>query len=128
MFSDVPPERFLENFYTSFQEEAIFGDEEAGAVIDRYYTPDFVQFNDGILIDREKLIAHLRPVKKTLESGSYEVKEAMADGNRIAARLVVRAAMKKGTKVDTEVYLFGDLAPDGRFSRIDQITRTLSDD
>ncbi|MFI2526573.1 nuclear transport factor 2 family protein [Streptomyces sp. NPDC018967] len=124
----MPPERFLENFYTSFQEEAVFGEEEPGAVIDRYYTPGFVQISDGVLIDRERLIAHLRPVRKNLESGTYEVKEAMMQGNRIAARLVVHAVMRKGRKVDTEVYMFGDLSADGRFSRIDQITRTLSED
>ncbi|GAA2092490.1 hypothetical protein GCM10009801_59030 [Streptomyces albiaxialis] len=129
-FADTPPDRFLEDFYASFHEEALSCDADGGdvgAVVDRYFSPGFVQISDGIVIDREKLIAHLRPVRKMVESGHYEVLEALADGDRLAARMVIRAVTRKGRKIDTEVHLFGTVDDQGRFRRLDQITRTLGD-
>jgi hypothetical protein len=32
--------------------------------------------------------------------------------------------MRKGGEIETEIYMFGELAADGRISRVDQITRT----
>ncbi|MFG3259898.1 nuclear transport factor 2 family protein [Streptomyces sp. NPDC048172] len=127
-FADTPPDRFLEEFYTAFQEEALTCEGDLGAVVDRYFSPGFLQVSDGIAIDREKLIAHLRPMRKMVESGHYEVREALADGDRLAARMVIRAVTRKGKRIDTEVHLFGALDAQGRFTRLDQITRTLRDE
>ena len=123
MTVDLSAERFVEEFYDSFTRDAMAGEEEAADVVDRYCAPDIVQVADGIELDREKLIAHLRPVRKNLVSWRFEVHEAHRTGDRLAARFTIHAEMRRGQKVATEVYLFGELTPDGRLCRSNQLTR-----
>lgn len=120
---DVSPERFVADFFNSFTEQAL-GDEDAGAVVDRFYTPDVVQVTNGVPLDRARLVAHLRPIRKNLVAYRYEVHEALADGDRIAARLTIHAQLRHERAVSTEVYLFGEVTPDGRIRRAHQLTRT----
>ncbi|WP_055419028.1 nuclear transport factor 2 family protein [Streptomyces pactum] len=118
------PRSFLEKLYNNFQNE-IFNEEDSGEVIDRYYAPGFTLVSDGISIDRERLIKHIRPVKKSVLSGTYEVLEAVAQGNRLAARFVIRAVTKQGGETENEVHMFCEMTDDGRFTHIDQITRSI---
>jgi hypothetical protein len=122
---DTTPEQFITDFFTSFTEEVVLGDEDPGPSMDRYYTPDIVQVSDGIRLDRAKLIAHIRPARKNLTSFRYEVHEALVSGDRIAARFTIHAQLRKGKVIATDVHLFGELTPDGRLRRTNQITRTL---
>lgn len=121
----VTAERFVEEFYDSFTSEMLAADEPA-EVVDRYYAADVLQVADGIEIDRDKLIAHLRPVRKNLVSWRYEVHEALLDKEKLAARFTIHAQMRKGRMISTEVYLFGELTSDGRLRRSTQVTRDVS--
>ena len=40
-------------------------DEDAAVVFDRYHTGDFVLRNDDLTLDRERLLAHARPARRT---------------------------------------------------------------
>lgn len=122
------PAEDLAAFLVSFAEEMTFSDEAPAAIVDRCFAPGFVQYNDGIPIDRENLIAHARPVRRNVVSCRTEVHEALVVGDKAAARYTLYAVMRKGNSVDTEVYMFGQLAQDGRLTRIDQITRAVSAD
>jgi len=122
---EVSPEQFVEDFFTSFTEAALSASsEDAGAVVDRYYTPDIVLLSDGIALDRAKLIAHLRPIRKNLESFRFEVHEALRSEQRIAARYTIHAELRSGQAIDTEVYMFGVLDTDGRIRRTTQLSRS----
>lgn len=118
-------ERFVEEFYNSFTTEMLAADEPA-EVVDRYYAADVLQVADGIEIDRDKLIAHLRPVRKNLVSWRYEVHEALLEQEKLAARFTIHAQLRKGRMISTEVYLFGELTPDGRLRRSTQLTRDVT--
>lgn len=90
----------------------------------RFYTPDIVMINDGIRLDWDKLLAHIRPVRKNLaehDDSRFAVHEAIADGNRIAARLTIHAATRK-KHIATEVVAFYTFAPDGRMTHSHGIT------
>lgn len=100
--------------------------EDAGDSVDRYYTPDIMQISDGIPLDREKLVAHIRPLQKNLVAYRIEVHDALASGEQIAARFTIQAQLRKGAPLSTEVFLFGECAPDGRIRQAHQLTRTLS--
>lgn len=119
------PKQFVLDFFTSFTEEVVRVDTDPGPVVDRYYTPDIVYFSDGIRLDRAKLVAHIRPVRRNLVDYRYEVHEAVASGDCLAARLTIHAQLRKGQTVATEVHLFGQLTSDGRFRRTHQLTRQL---
>ena len=123
--SDLSAREFVADFFESFTREVVAGG-EAAAVVDRYYTPDIEQIADGITLDRQRLIDHLRPIRKNLVSCSYDVHEAIRIDDRLAARFTIHAEMRRGRTISTEVYLFGELAPDGRIRRTTQATRNVS--
>jgi hypothetical protein len=125
--SSVTPRSDLAGYLASYAREMAFGDSEAGAVLDRYHTPDIEYYSDGLRFDREKLIAHARPARKNAVSARIEVHDALVSGDRVAARYTLEAVTRKGPVVVIEIYMFGQLAPDGRLRRIDSITRTLPD-
>lgn len=113
-------------YLTQYPQEVTFGTEEAGTVFDRYHTPDFVMYNDGIQLDREKLLAHVRPARKRAKDVRVEVHETMATADRVAARYTLTADMATGNTIATEIFMFGQLSADGRLQRVDQITRDVS--
>lgn len=118
------PKNDLATYLAAYPEEMALSDEDPGAVLDRYHTPDFVHCNDGITFDRDRLIAHARPARKNATSIRVEVHEALVSGDRVAARYTLTAALRAGQVVVTEIYMFGQLVEDGRLRRIDSITRT----
>ncbi|MFI7549545.1 nuclear transport factor 2 family protein [Micromonospora sediminimaris] len=109
-----------------YPQEVTFGEEDAATVFDRYHTPDFVMCNDGIHLDREKLLAHVRPARKRATSVRVEVHETVSSAERVAARYTLTADMATGKTIATEIYMFGQLSADGRLRRIDQVTRDVS--
>lgn len=111
-------------YLSAYTEEMAFTDEDPGVIVDRYHTPDIEWFTDGVRLDREKLVAHARPVRRNAASVRIDVHDVLVTGAKIAARYTLSATMRKGREVVTEIYMFAVLGPDGRIRRIDQITRT----
>ncbi|SFB43802.1 SnoaL-like domain-containing protein [Amycolatopsis marina] len=118
------PKQFIADFVTSFTEDIVHTDEDAGQIVDRYHTPDVVQIADGHRLDRDKLIAHTRPVRKKKPTARVEVHEALTDGEQLAARYTLHV---EDTKRDLaiEVHFFGRFAADGRMRQANILTRTL---
>jgi hypothetical protein len=119
------PGHDLRDYLIRYPWEVAFGDEEPGAVFDRYHTPDFVLVNDGLPLRREQLLAHVRPARNNAASVHIEVHEIVTGDDRVAARYTLTAVMRKGHVVATEIFMFGQVADDGRLHRTDQLTRTL---
>ncbi|MEE1940793.1 nuclear transport factor 2 family protein [Streptomyces sp. TRM 70361] len=117
------PKRFIADFYTSFTEELLRSDEDAALIVDRYHTPDVIQVADGHRIDRDKLIAHTRPVRKNRPGSRMEVHEALADGDRIAARYTLHVR-QRGKDLVIEVCFFGRFTEDGRMREAHLLIRT----
>lgn len=115
----------LTRYLTDYPREVAFGDEPAETVLDRYHTADYVVVNDGVALDRQRLLDHVRPARKRAADVSVDVKDALVDGDRVAARFVLTAQMRRGNAIATEIHMFGALAPDGRLRRADQVTRTV---
>ncbi|MEV7988495.1 nuclear transport factor 2 family protein [Micromonospora sp. NPDC085948] len=118
------PKEFIANFFTSFMHDLVRGDEDPATVVDRYHTPDIVQVADGHLMDRAKLIAHTRPARKHQTGARWEVHEAIADGDRIAARYTLhfQTSTREGS---VDVYFFGQFADDGRMRQAHMLTRAV---
>ncbi len=119
------PEQFVADFFTSFTESVVRGEEDPAELMARYYTPDIVQTADGVPLDWDRLLAHLRPVRRNLTGFRFEVHEALADRNRIAARFTIHARMRKSGPVSTQVHMFGEFTPEGLLRRAHQLTRTF---
>ncbi len=116
----------LRRYLINYPQEISFGEDPPEKVFDRYHTPDFVLYNDGLPLDRGKLLDHVRPARKRAASIYVEVHDTVVEEDRVAARYTLGAVMRKGgNTVVTEIFLFGQLAPDGRLRRVDQLSRTL---
>lgn len=116
----------LVRYLTRYPEELAFGDEPPEVVLDRYHTPEYVVVNDGLELDRQRLVEHARPARKRASAVRVDVSDALVDGDRVAARYVLTAQMRKGGEIATEIHMFGRLGPDGRLQRADQLTRHLT--
>ncbi|MFG2057579.1 nuclear transport factor 2 family protein [Micromonospora sp. NPDC048930] len=118
------PRDDLADYLRSYVQEMAFGDEDPGVVTDRYHTPDIAWYSDGLQLDRERLTAHARPVRRTVTQCEVDVHDTLVCGDQVAARYTL-IALARGRPVVTEIHMFGRLAPDGRLRRIDQLTRIV---
>ncbi|GAA4002985.1 hypothetical protein GCM10022384_57090 [Streptomyces marokkonensis] len=126
-FNRTDPKQFIADFYTSFHNDLLDSDEGPGVIVDRYHTPDIVQIADGHRMDRDKLIAHTRPVRKNRPSGRWDVHEALVNGDRIAVRstLYVR---NRSRDLAIETHMFAQFTDDGRMRQAHILTHTLPAD
>lgn len=124
------PEQFIADFFTTFHEQVVRGDHDPAPAMARFYAPDIVMISDGIRLDWDRLLAHIRPVRKNLaadDEARFEVHEAIADGDRIAARLTIHAATRR-KRVATEVMAFYTFTPDGRMTESHGFTRIVTEE
>lgn len=124
----IHDEADLTEFLTRYPERMAFGDEDPGRILDRWFTPDFVLRNDGLAMDRRRLIDHARPARRNVRELHVELHSMMLSGKGIAAHYTLAATMRGGEVIATEIYLTGRLAPDGRVTNLDQCTRILPAD
>ncbi|MCX4960372.1 MULTISPECIES: nuclear transport factor 2 family protein [Streptomyces] len=92
---------------------------------DRHFAPEYRQRTDGEWADRAGFIEHISHLRTVVDHGRVEVHEELYDGLKYADRHTVHVTKTDGSTVRTEVYLFGEFAPDGRFSRIEETTLML---
>lgn len=117
--------RKFADYLTVLPGELGLGDEDPAAVLDRYYTPDIEYRNDGVLLDRQRLLDHVRPARRNAADVRIEVDDLLVDGHTAAARFTLHAVMRRGGTLSTQVYLFARLTPEGLVRRVEAVTRTL---
>jgi hypothetical protein len=96
--------------------------------IEQHFLPTYRQRTGGIGSDRDGFAAHIAHLRSIVASVSIEVLDEFRDGTRYADRHIVDVAKTDGARVRQEVYVFGELADDGRFARIDETTLMLDGD
>ncbi|WP_127506233.1 nuclear transport factor 2 family protein [Actinoplanes solisilvae] len=124
-FSRTPGDDLI-GYLTRYPQELTFGDEDPAAVFGRYHTDDFVLRNDGVRLDRERLLAHVEVGRRNATQVNVEVHDALASGGQVAARYTLTAVMRRGQVITTEIHMFGQLAADGRLCRVEQLSRDVS--
>ncbi|MFF2519008.1 nuclear transport factor 2 family protein [Streptomyces sp. NPDC058086] len=92
---------------------------------DRHFTPDYRQRTDGEWADRTEFLDHIAHLRTLVADGEIEVHEELYDGTKYADRHTCHITKTDGSTVSMEVYVFADLAPDGRFQRIEETTLML---
>src|SRR3954453_17020181 len=107
-------------YLSEYPAQVAFGEDDPATVFDLYHTPDFVMCNDGIQLDRDKLLAHVRPARKRAKGVTVEVHETLDTADRVAARYPLTADMATGNTITTEIYMFGRRAADGRLCHVNQ--------
>lgn len=127
MAGEVTPGSDLAAYLRRYPVEVAFGGDDPGQVFDRYHGPGYVLVNDGVALDRERLLAHVRPARKNATEINVAVAQTHVCGGRVAARYTLTARMRRGQVIATEIFMFGELDPDGRLHRVDQLTHVLAD-
>lgn len=94
--------------------------------IDRHFTPDYRQRTDGVWSDRTAFADHMARLRSLIRSGHIEVHDELRDGLRYADRHTVTVTRHNGRVSRIEVYLFAQLAPDGRFQRVEETTLLIT--
>ncbi|MCX4585802.1 nuclear transport factor 2 family protein [Streptomyces sp. NBC_01481] len=94
--------------------------------LDRHFTPDYRQRTDGVWSDRTSFAQHITRLRSLIRSGHIEVHDELRDGLRYADRHTVTLSRHNGRISRTEVYLFAQLAPDGRFHRVEETTLLIT--
>lgn len=120
----LDPKQFIADFFTSFTDELLTSDTDPALIVDRYHTPDIVQVADGHRMDRDRLIAHTRPVRKNKPASHIEVHEALADGDTVAARYTLHVENRQ-KHLAIEVHFFGKFTPEGLMRQAHMLTRTV---
>ncbi|MFJ6478886.1 MULTISPECIES: nuclear transport factor 2 family protein [unclassified Streptomyces] len=90
--------------------------------VDRHFSPDYRQRTNGVWSDRTSFVQHMTRLRSLIRSGHIEVHDELRDGPRYADRHTVTLLHHDGHTSRTEVYLFAELAPDGRFQRVEETT------
>ncbi|GAA0317593.1 hypothetical protein GCM10010302_65840 [Streptomyces polychromogenes] len=96
--------------------------------LDRHFTPDYRQRTNGVWDDRAGFARHMARLRTLVRDGHVEVHEELRDGARYADRHTVSLTFDGGRVSRIEVYLFAELAPDGRFRRVEETTLLLDGD
>jgi hypothetical protein len=94
--------------------------------IDRHFTADYRQRTNGTWDDRTGFAAHIAYLRDVIKDGRVQVHEELVDNSKYADRHTVTVTKLTGETVTMEVYLFADLAADGRFRRIEETTLLLA--
>ncbi|GAA2612973.1 nuclear transport factor 2 family protein [Streptomyces tubercidicus] len=92
---------------------------------ERHFTPEYCQRTDGEWLDRAGFVEHITHLRTLVADGEIEVHDELYDGSKYADRHTVHVTKKDGSTVRLEVYVFADFAPDGRFSRIEEVSLML---
>lgn len=116
----------LAGFLETALSEVCFGDGAVDAAIDRYFAADYQQTTDGETIDRDGFAAHIAALRGLVATGRVRVLEAIRDGDRIADRHLVSVTRMDGIATELEVYMFAELAADGRVRRVHEVSRVAS--
>lgn len=93
--------------------------------VSRHFSDDYRQRTDGSWDDRAGFLAHMAHLRSVVAHVTVEVKDEVTDGRTYAERHVVTVRKRDGSDVVQEVSLFGTLAPDGRFARVEEVTMML---
>ena len=126
LFDDIDPAQFIVEFDERIHAAVVDGDDDLATVVDRFHTADILQVADGHPMDREKLIAHLRPTRKQRPSLRIEMGDALAGEDRLAARYRMHVGRPRGDDMERltiDVHFFGRFAPDGRMRSAHILTR-----
>ncbi|MFJ4094609.1 nuclear transport factor 2 family protein [Kitasatospora sp. NPDC089913] len=96
--------------------------------VSRHFTPDYRQRTNGVWSDRAGFVEHIAKLRSLVREGRVEVHDELRDGTRYADRHTVTVTRNDGRTSRIEVYLFAELAADGRFERVEETTLLLTGD
>lgn len=102
----------------AIRETAFSNAGDLSEILDKYYSPDYTHRNGGETMDRAAFAEMVAKYRGQIVEGTVTVLDEMYDGDRYAERHVYDIKLRDGSTINRELYLFGTVAPDGRFRHI----------
>lgn len=93
--------------------------------VERHFTDTYRQRTDGSWDERTEFVRHIAHLRTVVANVRITVHDELRDAERYADRHVAHLTKKDGSEVVQEVYLFGRMAPDGRFDQVEEVTMML---
>jgi len=91
----------------------------------RHVADDYRQSTDGNWLDRAAFAQQLTQLRGAIERVEIEVLNELAYDRAYAERHVITCTLRDGSRVSQEVFVFAEIARDGRFARLEELTRLL---
>lgn len=84
--------------------------------------PAFRQRVNGQWHDRASFVRQIAELRRLITSATVPVLDEMLDGKRYAERHIIHLKLKTGAQIHQQVFVFGTLSDDGRFSEMEEAT------
>lgn len=95
-------------------------------LVSRHFTANYRQRTNGTWDDRDGFLAHIRHLRNVVSHVDVSVLDEIESREKYSSRHVVELEKTDGSQVIQEVYLFAELAADGRFDTVEEVTMMLS--
>jgi hypothetical protein len=91
-------------------------------VMARHFVPAYRQRTGGVWAEWPAIARNLAQIRTMIRSVRIDLLDELVLGVAYADRHVLTIEMRDGTRQVRESYVFGCLAPDGRFEAIEEVT------
>lgn len=98
-----------------------------GDVLSRHFTEDYRQSTNGEWVDLAGFAQQIEYLRSGVDVAEFEVLAELTQGDSYAERHVVRVTQKDGTAAAQEAFVFAELAADGRFRSLVELTRPVAE-
>ncbi|WP_243062290.1 hypothetical protein [Humibacter sp. RRB41] len=93
----------------------------------RHFTDEYRQSTNGDWIDRAGFAEQLTQLRLYVDHVEIRVLDELSDDASYAERHILTATQRDGSTAAQEVFLFGQIAEDGRFASLEELVRPLAD-
>ncbi len=93
--------------------------------LDRHFAEDFRQSTNGEWLDRAGFAEQMTRLRTILDHVDIRVLAELTQGSAYAERHILTATQRGGSTASQEVYLFAEIADDGRFASLEELVRPL---
>jgi hypothetical protein len=93
----------------------------------RHFTDDYRQSTNGEWIDRAAFGQQMEQLRGFVDAVEIRVIDELSQGSRYAERHVIQVTGRDGSVVGQEVYVFAEVAEDGRFGSLEELSRSLDE-
>lgn len=93
------------------------------AAMTRHFADDYRQRTDGTWLDRAQFGQQIVQLRTMIVHAAIVVLDELEHDGRYAERHTIDITMRDGSTAGQEVYLFGRIGADGRFTHLEELTR-----
>jgi len=97
-------------------------------VLSRHFADDYRQSTNGDWADRAAFAQQIEYLRAGIDVAEIEVLAELEQGGAYAERHVIHVTQNDGTVAAQEAYVFAELAADGRFASLTELTRPVTED